>query len=225
MERTIIEKLTRENFSQTTHEHLEKSSKLALRYWSGSDSLRLLDTSLAMTRGNVCPGFQISRNYIDSKDRSYPVTNFLIAFDYDLAAAFKYCLDLAPDNYPGKTVELRGLSYQITNTPQRSHRTFSPLNLANLKPLATEPEKWTMAHAYRALANNQAAELKCDGRYSDDYAFDAAVNCFVGVKLNALRFLEDIYTSPSGWSAWKSSSDQRINVTCHSFDTNSFRFG
>ncbi|NEX60097.1 hypothetical protein [Noviherbaspirillum galbum] len=99
--------------------------------------------------------------------------------------------------------------------------TFSPFALDRLKPLREVPAKWTMAHAKRALANHQFRNLRCNGVYSDDYAYDAAVDFHRG-PVDHLVMLEKLVESPSGW--WTSlDGNGSVSLCCHHFDSNSFQ--
>lgn len=103
---------------------------------------------------------------------------------------------------------------------RRAARVWSPF--ARVNPLPAQPAKWTIPHVVRALLCGQFTNLKCNGVYSDDYAYDAAVNFHQGEIKNATAFARRIMESPSGW--WASESNGEVSICCHSFDSNSFRF-
>ena len=44
-----------------------------------------------------------------------------------------------------------------------------------IRPIKT-PEKWTLPHVWKAILSGQIYMGQCDGRYTDDYAYDAAVD-------------------------------------------------
>lgn len=68
----------------------------------------------------------------------------------------------------------------------------------------------------------QCADLKCNGRYSDDYARDAAEGFGKGEIRSPLAFAQRIVESPTGW--WCGSDGAgRVSVSCFHFDSNSFR--
>ena len=70
----------------------------------------------------------------------------------------------------------------------------------------------------KILINNNVQVIQ-DGRYTDDYAWDAANNFNEGHVFNPIEFAKDLIKSRSGWSAYMDSVDQkRIHVTCYSFD-------
>lgn len=96
--------------------------------------------------------------------------------------------------------------------------TFSPLHLDNLKPLDKMPKKWNLTHVKKLLAHG--AKAKCRGRYTDDYAFDAAINYGEG-DVDNLYLLERITQSPSGWWVYKPNDEKNVlSVNCHHFDNN-----
>lgn len=104
-----------------------------------------------------------------------------------------------------------------------SKRVFNPFTIKeNYKPLKEKPSKWTLKHALRALVNNQYKNFKCDGQYSDDYAWDNANNYGKGEIKDVNYFIEKIINEPSGWKAREWDNNNLINVDCHSFNLNSF---
>ena len=73
----------------------------------------------------------------------------------------------------------------------------------------------------RILINNNVQVVQ-DGRYTDDYAWDAATNYNEGHVFNPVEFATDLIKSRSGWSAYVDSVDQkRIYINCYSFDCRS----
>lgn len=124
------------------------------------------------------------------------------------------CLDPAFANNTGKcTVTLH-------RSENQAIRVWSPF--AKVKPLPQAPKKWTIPHVIRALMAGQFTYLKCNGVYTDDYAFDAAVNFQAGKIKNAVAFARRIMESPSGW--WTSERDGIVSICCHHFDSNEFKF-
>lgn len=99
---------------------------------------------------------------------------------------------------------------------------FSPYALSVFKPLSAVPSKWTMAHAKRALANEQFKDLKCTGVYTDDYAHDNAVNFERNKQLTHTMLLDKLITSPSGWRTTFNEETLEVGIHCHHFDNNKF---
>lgn len=92
-------------------------------------------------------------------------------------------------------------------------------DLSLYKPLKEVPKKWTIRHVARVLINKQYKNLVCNGVYTDDYAYDKAVN-FNRDEIDNLKFAKKLIENSSGWSAW--ATGNKINVCCYSFDNNSF---
>ena len=121
--------------------------------------------------------------------------------------------------YECRDLSVRGYEIRMTVRKTSAVRVYSPFALARLKPLTEIPAKWTLVHAKRALANGQFNNLHCNGKYSDDYAFDAATNYGMG-QLDGMAMLQKLVTSPSGW--WTSLNPETLSVSicCHHFDSN-----
>lgn len=113
------------------------------------------------------------------------------------------------------------LKLDINRGDHQAIRIFSPF--AQVNPLPHAPKKWTVAHVVRALMAGQFRKLKCNGVYTDDYAFDAGADFQRGEIKNAVAFARRIMESPSGW--WASAGDGGIvSICCHHFDSNEFTF-
>jgi len=82
------------------------------------------------------------------------------------------------------------------------------------------PKKWTLTDVVRALTCGQADDVRCDGKYTDDYAWDNAENFGKG-PTSALHLARRIAERPSGWRVY-AKDNGRISVGCHHFDYNSF---
>ena len=73
----------------------------------------------------------------------------------------------------------------------------------------------------RILINDNVQVVQ-DGRYTDDYAWDAATNFNEGHTFNPVEFAKDLIKYNSGWSAYVDNEDQkRIHINCYSFDCRS----
>lgn len=98
-------------------------------------------------------------------------------------------------------------------------RTYSKLGMARLHRLPARPEKLTMAHVKRALANGQFKDLRCDKDSHDFGPFPEATG-----PLDIATFLPRVVeASPhSGWSCGYSSTTGRVYVWQHTFNCNSF---
>lgn len=74
-------------------------------------------------------------------------------------------------------------------------RTFSPW--ARVRPIK-EPKTWTITHVYKAILAGQITAAHVDGKYTDDYAYDAAIN-FGACDFNPLELAKALIEHPSGW--------------------------
>lgn len=178
-----------------------------------SHSIILQDLTHAAKQGKTCPrvriefansGHNTGEGFRDLQEFLKRFATLREVFDYGIAQSQQ-------PKQAGSTV-----SFRLTEV--KGVRTFSPF--AQFAPLDAAPAKWTIAHVVRALWNGQFHSLQCDGRYTDDYAFDAATNFGKGEIKNARAFCKRLIEDPSGW--WASSSGAAISICCHSFDSNSF---
>ena len=217
-------------------------------------SLRLVDIIDAMKPGKVCEEFCFNLNWHSGFPAG--LSGLFKRHDYNLRALFNELRDLKwQQRRHWKTQEplvpSRGSAWQefklpeiITQLPDfsqltgkpgesielyrtelRSVRVWSPF--AKVNPLSEKPKKWTVTHVVRALLSGQFTNLKCEGKYSDDYAYDAAVNFHIGdFSTHAVAFARRILESPSGWWAYQRDGhdDNCVSICCHHFDSNSFTF-
>lgn len=123
-------------------------------------------------------------------------------------------------NFDQARPELFGAIAHASTEP--AIRVFSPFRLTRLRPLDCVPQKWTVKHAVRVIANGQFDSLKCRGQYTDDYAADAARNYGEGEITAALSFIKRIIESPSGWRAYDAGKGV-VSLCCHHFDNNEFK--
>lgn len=112
----------------------------------------------------------------------------------------------------------------VYETKLKSMNTFTPFK--EIKPIKT-PEKWTLPHVWKAILSGQIFQGTCDGRYTDDYAYDAAVNFRSGVSLHLPSFACKLIDSPSGWTVHPHRTEDgvvELSVSCYSFDMNTLYF-
>lgn len=106
----------------------------------------------------------------------------------------------------------------------KSISTFSPFR--QIKPIKT-PTKWTLAHVWKAILSGQIYAGKVDGHYSDDYAYDAAVNFGTGRGIGLIKFASDIIEHPDGWYVRidkQGDGKAVLSVNCHSFNCNTLYY-
>src|SRR5581483_2973985 len=195
-----------------------------------SDSLCITDLADAMKPGKICEEFTLRWNRVEGIP---PFVHDLFRENHHDAAAIIKALRALPwapaknwrtgEPQAGWEAIHQG-ELEIFRTELRSVRVWSPF--AKVNPLPAKPAKWTVAHVVRALLCGQFSNLTCNGIYTDDYAYDAAVNFRMGEFGDrpgaAIAFARRIIESPSGW--WASESHGHVSICCHHFDTNSFKF-
>jgi hypothetical protein len=212
----IIDKFDIGEFLNATGTAYFKDENMRVSRYSGFDDWVITDLTNALRRGKSC------REYTIKSERgahgNLVVTNFIYKFfGSDLKKLWKFCSAL-PFQKEYDPVRTDGL--EIYRREIKSVRVFSPFNLSVIKPLKTMPAKWTLNHVRSAIVNNQFENLKCTGVYTDDYAFDDAVNYRKGKIKAPLPFIKDIVERPSGW--WASFNGGSVKICCHSFNNNEF---
>lgn len=105
-------------------------------------------------------------------------------------------------------------------------RVFTPFK--EIKPIRT-PDKWTLPHVWKAILAGQIYQGRVDGRYTDDYAYDAAVNFREGLALHLPSFARMLIEDPFGWYVYpdKDKSDGKsvkLSVNCHGYNLNTLWF-
>lgn len=109
--------------------------------------------------------------------------------------------------------EVDGLT--VETGAQSSSRTFSPF--APVKPVKLG-ERLNASTIAKAIRAGQIVAGRTEGRYTDDYAADAAYDFYRG-EIDLQAFAQDIYEHPSGWRFWwHDESRKEITAACHTFD-------
>ena len=238
----IIEALTDTDcsFWNSYEDTFVRRDKILFHRYAGS--LLLLDISEAMKPGKVCD--KITLNWWPHDEIPRGIDELFAAHGFDLRALFNALLALpwekAKHHRTGEPLDhwqqidraaLVALLPDFAKNPEalrldlhrgdrQAIRVWSPF--ATLNPLPCAPKKWTVAHVVRALMAGQYQSLKCNGVYTDDYAFDAGVNYQQGEIKNGVAFARRIMESPSGW--WASERGGVVSICCHHFDSNEFKF-
>jgi len=212
----IIETINRENFYDWANSYEDIFVKRSqLKFHQYRDNISITKVSNAMERGAVCTGYSIR---LVDRFGNTSITNAIQA-DLDALVSLFDSLDFQK-NFRGyledQQIEIAGIKFSVSKHLSEGIRIYSPFNVPKLKPLPEKPKKWTLSHLYRALANGQINGIKCTGHYTDDYAYDAAVNCEIGLSASSEALLIDILESPSGWRVYET-NDNNIEIHCHSF--------
>lgn len=188
-----------------------------------SDYLRLIDLKNAFLKGKYCDTYTIGTAYHDDKVRAKILSYFAEFFDCNFRKMINH---LSAKNWVktsnGGFQEIK-ISEILTihRSSDKGVNTFAPFHITRLKPLTKAPNKWTMSHAIRAIANRQYTDLVCDGIYTDDYYGDAEVNFRRG-PIERMKFLKELVESSASWRVHADGNE--ININCHHFNCNHFIF-
>lgn len=90
-----------------------------------------------------------------------------------------------------------------------------------VKEVKTKSNHIRISDIIRILINNNVQVVQ-DGRYTDDYAWDAAINFNKGHMFSPVEFAKKLIKDKSGWSAFVDAENKnRICICCYSFDCRS----
>ncbi len=167
------------------------------------------DVGNAYKRGKECVFYTLIGNEFNC------IYQVLAKFNYNIQAIFVACEAIDFDSKPNGTL-FEKLS--VSKRAEKGVNTFSPFLLDRLNPLKEIPKKWTMNHVIRMLANDQFEGLRTSGKYTDDYAYDAAYDFQKG-SISRDAMLLELVEEPRGW--WIDGGDKdgdELGINCHSFD-------
>jgi hypothetical protein len=167
------------------------------------------DVKNAYKRGEECIFYTLIGNEFNC------IYQVLAMFNYDVQAIYAACDAIDFDSKPNGTL-FEKLS--VSKRARKGVNTFSPFLLDCLNPLKEIPKKWTVNHVIRMLANEQFEGLRTSGKYTDDYAYDAAYDFQKGSVSRDAMLLE-LVEEPRGW--WINGGDKdgdELGINCHSFD-------
>lgn len=244
----LIDRLTAEHFRADFWNSFEdwfiESDRIKIHRYRGS--IVITDAANALKAGQVCE--YVVLNWWPDDCTPYGLEKFFARHEFNLRAVFNALIALpwkrTPHHITGAdtaywdAIRLPALSallpemqlpadhhasasLELFRRENMAARVWSPW--AKVNPLTEAPKKWTIPHVTRALLCGQFSGLKCNGVYTDDYAYDAAVNFQQGEIKHATAFARRILESPSGW--WASGDNYGVvSICCHSFDSNQFKF-
>lgn len=193
----------------TNHDDLYFSDALVCVH-PYSDSLVIIDLANAMQNGKTC-----TRWLFSSRPWHMDTSRLCLTEYIEMAAPECDTLaELVAWLRAGKPLqEADGLTVSFGEQP--SNRTFSPF--APVKPVKLG-DRLTAGTIAKAIRAGQIVAGRTDGRYTDDYAFDAATDFGRG-EIDVQAFAQDIYENPRGWRFWWHDDTRReIVAACHTFD-------
>lgn len=199
----------------SSHQAYVQDGEVKVSVWGTGDNRALSLTMLANAQkaGAVCERYVF--DLANQEMRGHQALCHLVnSVDYVLTDLLKV---LKVMDFSRGTVELFG--FKVRRVEEPAIRVFSPFHLDRIKPLTHEPKKWTVRHVLRAVVNGQYDTLRCSGKYTDDYAFDAEVGFQRGRIASPLAFVQKIIEFPSGWKAY-GKEDGVVGISCHTFDCN-----
>ena len=199
----IQNKLELNNSKPQYLEHNRRVYKVKI---CNKDSFIIIDLTNAGKRGTVCNRLSVNTNYGVPDD---------LAFWNELLAEHSRELLEATTNKK-LSPELEKPDFKFYFGEIESKRLLA-LDLSTIKPLKTEPKKWTLPYVVRAIVNKQYEGLRCNYRHLDDTCQDSGK----GEIKDPINFIKGIVEDPSGW--WVHKRDGMISVCCHAFDSNEFR--
>lgn len=186
------------------------------------DNLEMMDLTNAMQAGKKC--LRVTVAPVTAKAGYDLLATLRASYLFNYKLLFDNLCELGADSlgtFRPVEVELEGEMWRVNVYEEPSVRTYSPF--AQVKPLKEEPKKWTAAHVVKALLNGQFEGLQCDGKYTDDYAFDAAYNFQIGEHVDQGRYLiEKLVKRPEGW--WFANENGgRVSANCGQHAYHSFK--
>lgn len=174
------------------------------------NSLVIIDLANAMQNGKTCTRwlFSVSPWKMDADRLCMTEYVEMAAPECDTLA------ELVAWLRAGKPLlDVDGLT--VETGEEASNRTFSPF--APVKPVKLG-DRLNAATIAKAIRAGQIVAGRTDGRYTDDYAFDAATDFGRG-EIDVQAFAQDIYEHPNGWRFWwRDESRREITAACHAFD-------
>lgn len=169
----------------------------------GYVNITLLDN--AMKIGKNCRQFTLQAAAYDYDQHGYEVLQAILQnADVDFAEFIK---QLKEDSF---TVPA---GYQLILEERKGINTYSPFAKMNKVKLDTSLTPLKLA---KAIMAGQVKEVVCAGRYTDDYAYDAAVNFNKGVTKDLNELAKELIDDRGkGW--WLNWSDGKLSLNCCQF--------
>jgi hypothetical protein len=180
-----------------------------------ADSVIIVDLSGALKTGKRCTSYSINQ-------ATYTRDSFICCFFNWLFEDHLTLNDFIKSMFDG-LYNNDNIPFNIYKTYVKGINVYSPF--IKMKPINT-PTKWTLPHVWKAILAGQIKSGVCDGRYTDDYAQDAADNFGRG-NINVMYLAQQLIEHPSGW--WVKVDNEKngvvqLSVNCHHFDNNTLYF-
>lgn len=175
-----------------------------------TNSLRIIFLDNAGKRGKTCKEFVM---WVDNGSIKNTCSNLFNAI------SLKEFVEIVKED----ANSMEGEDWKIDVYELKAVNVFNPMDTSIYKRLDKEPVKWKIADCVRALVNGQYDAVECTGQYTDDYAYDDAVNYRKGA-ISALALAKDLVEdgAKSGW--WIYKRDEHISISQHPFNYNKMIF-
>lgn len=169
----------------------------------GYVNITLLDN--AMKIGKNCRQFTLQAATYDYDQHGYEVLQAILQnADVDFAEFIK---QLKEDSF---TVPA---GYQLILEERKGINTYSPFTKMNKVKLDASLTPLKLA---KAIMAGQVKQVVCAGRYTDDYAYDAAVNFNKGVTKDLNELAKELIDDRGkGW--WLNWNDGKLSLNCCQF--------
>lgn len=186
------------------HDSFVKDANIKIRLYD--NCMYITDLANALKVGKTCRQYVVMMEDTNCNDFSVQFLNWLDDWGFS-----EFIESLFND-----FTKFRGIA--VTVRDLKAVNVFSPF--VQIKPIKL-PEKWTLPHVWKAILAGQIKKDVCDGRYTDDYANDAACNYERG-ELDLIHLARKLIESPSGWwvRTQKEAEGLALSVNCHHFDNN-----
>lgn len=182
--------------------------------WVSQSSIGVVFLEDAMKRGKRVAEVRISGswNILDELREKKVSVYQLIQEIYRRKEEFQNIAE-GLGEYKSQSEEVLGVSASISW--EKGVRVFSPF--AKFKPFKREPKNWNITNVIKGLMTGQIHDVVIKGKYSDDYAWDAATNYSEGVHVDSMDMAQKLVESRGGWRTSKDSRN-KISICCHTFD-------
>lgn len=181
--------------------------------------LRIIKLENALKTGKTCDEIVVMpESYSDSFEHA--IMDYMSNNDISLESIINNCLvsDFESLQQHDFNIEIR--------LERKGVETFSPF--ADVKPLKKMPAKWNKTNIVKAILTGQIFKGIKKATYTDDYAYDGAINYGKGRSLDLLELSESIINN--GSDGWRFNIDKEengvieISASHYSFDYNTLYF-
>mgnify|MGYP003317726056 CR=1 FL=1 len=185
-----------------------------------NDNMRITDVTNAKKRGKKC--IQLEVRAFNNED--IDIMQYMYITNIATIETFFDNFSISEIGYFLQGIIHSKYVYSVWVAPSKEI-TPAEFNLKNIyKPIKTLKVSHNSINIYdiiRILVNNNVKVIQ-DGRYTDDYAWDAETNYNKGYEFNPIKFAKELIKCKRGWHAYLDRENKnRISICCYSFDNRS----